>query len=145
MAGYGDIRWISITHSDDVGLTWSEPKRINRWGISPYPVLLRDGRIVVIYTRRHTSKYGMFCIVSEDEGKTWSDEIILRDDAASGKGVFMYEGIGHGWMGTDGGYPVAVQLRDGRIFTAYYYQLEEKDIPWPGGRKFIGGAFFELK
>ncbi len=44
-------------------------------------------------------------IVSEDEGITWSSEAIIHDD----------------WSGEELGYPVATQLDDGRIFTAYYF------------------------
>ena len=73
------------------------------------------------------------CQVSEDGGETWSDECLLRDDA------------GHRRLSADIGYPVATQLRNGTIFTAYYYQLEEADVPWGGGRKFIAGTFFNLK
>jgi hypothetical protein len=146
MSPDANVRWIGICHSDDGGLTWSKATRINRWGISPYPVLLADGRIVVLYARRHTSEYGMFCTVSEDEGRTWSAEMTLRDDAAQGRGVIIRrDGMAHGWSGTDGGYPVAAQLRDGRVFAAYYFQHDEEDVPWPGGRKFIAGTFFELK
>ena len=39
---------------------------------------------------------------------------------------------------------VAVELKDGRLFTAYYWQVQEHDLPWPGGRKHIDGTFFEL-
>jgi hypothetical protein len=74
----------------------------------------------------------MCCIVSEDEGKTWSSEIVVRDDSPPESD-------------RDGGYPVAVELCDGRIFTAYYWQVQESDLPWPGGRKHIAGTFFELK
>ena len=126
-------RWTSVCHSDDGGLTWSEPRRINRWSISPFPVLLDDGRIVLIYARRYTNVYGMACQVSEDGGQTWSDEVILRDDA------------GHTRTGADIGYPMATQFKNGTIFTAYYYQLEEEDVPWAGGRKFIAGTFFDIK
>ncbi|MBI3941834.1 MAG: exo-alpha-sialidase [Chloroflexi bacterium] len=133
MHGAARARWTSITYSDDNGLTWSEPRRISRWSVSPYPLLLKDGRMVIIYALRYHSVYGMACIVSEDQGQTWSDEIILRD------------GAGHARWGSDIGYPVAAQLKNGTIFTAYYYQLEEEDVPWPGGRKFIAGTFFDLK
>lgn len=139
-----DVRWISLNHSDDGGLSWSEPRRINRWGISPYPVLLKDGRIIIIYARRHPNAYGMFCMVSEDEGRTWSDEVILRKDTMPSMGVAVDNSAIRVRKVADGGYPVAVQLRDGKIFTAYYYQLDEKDVPWPGGRKFIAGTFFDL-
>ena len=57
---------------------------------SPWPMLLRDGRIVVIFARRKAPN-GIGLIVSEDDGRTWSDEVILRNDAPS----------------SDLGYPVA--------------------------------------
>lgn len=93
---------------------------------SPWPMLLRDGRIVVIFARRKAPN-GIGLIVSEDSGHTWSDEAILRDDAPS----------------SDLGYPVATELDDGRIFTAYYFNDE------PGGQfggpRFIAGTHFRLR
>ena len=133
MTPYSGLRWISINYSDDGGLTWSEPRRICRWGVSPYPLRLQDDRLVILYARRYANVYGMACITSEDEGATWSEEYLLRDDA------------GHNRLYADIGYPVATQLRDGRVFTAYYYQLDDPDVPWAGGRKFIAGTFFHLK
>ena len=63
---------------------------------------------------------------SLDGGRTWSDEVILRDDAPS----------------SDLGYPVATELKDGRIFTAYYFNDE------PGGEfggpRYIAGTHFRL-
>jgi hypothetical protein len=52
-------------------------------------------------------------LVSEDDGATWSAEAILGD------------------YGGDLSYPVATQLDDGRIFTAY-------------GTSHILGSFFRL-
>ena len=93
---------------------------------SPWPVLLRDGRIIVLFGRRKPP-HGIGLIVSEDNGETWSEEIILRDDGPS----------------SDVGYPVATELDDGRIFTAYYFNDE------PGGEfggpRFIAGTHFRLK
>ncbi len=45
----------------------------------------------------------------EDDGKSWSGEIHLRDD-------------GRTW---DFGYPRIVQRPDGKIVTIYYYTTEE--------------------
>ena len=94
--------------------------------------VLSDGRIVIVYIVRCQPPMRMCCIVSEDEGKTWSEEIVLRDDSPP-------------VSNQDGGYPVAVELKDGRIFAAYYWQVQEDDIGWPGGRMHIAGTFFELK
>ena len=71
---------------------------------SPWPFVLRDGKIVVIFARR-LPPFGIGALVSTDFGKTWSDEFVLRRDAGS----------------SDLGYPVVTQLDDGRVFVAYYY------------------------
>ena len=62
-------------------------------------------------------------VVSSDGGKTWSDEFALRKDGVC-------------W---DLGYPVATQLDDGRVFTAYYYTSEGS---YSDAVRFIAGTFF---
>ena len=133
-----------LTYSDDGGYSWSAPQPIVAWGRSPWaarhrpgdswngwlyrsscPVRLRDGRIVVVFGRRK-SPSGIGLIVSEDDGATWSAEAIVRDDGS----------------GEDLGYPVATQLNDGRIFTAYYFM--EDDGNDFGGTRHIAGSFFRL-
>ena len=135
---------IELTWSDDGGYSWSAPQPIVVWGHSlwaarhrpgerwngslyrsPWPVRLQDGRIVVLFARRK-SPSGIGLIVSEDDGATWSSEAIVRDDASAG----------------DLGYPVATQLDDGRIFTAYYFI--EADGNNYGGTRHIAGSLFEL-
>ena len=92
---------------------------------SPWPMRLRDGRIVVLFARRKRPT-GIGLFVSEDDGATWSAEAIVRDDGSGG----------------DLGYPVATQLDDGRIFTAYYFM--EDDGNNFGGTRHIAGSFFRL-
>ena len=139
---------IQMSYSDDGGYSWSEPKPIVAWGQSPWaslsrqyawsgarhhgvhyrspwPLQLRDGRIVVIFGRRKVP-FGMGLIVSEDDGGTWSTEAVIRADASD-------------W---DLGYPVATQLDDGRIFTAYYFM--EDDGNNFGGTRHIAGSSFRL-
>jgi hypothetical protein len=81
---------------------------------------------VVIFARRKAPN-GIGLIVSENSGRTWSNEAILRDDSPS----------------SDLGYPVATELDDGRIFTASYFNDE------PGGQfggpRFIAGTHFRLR
>ena len=92
---------------------------------APWPMRLRDGRIVVIFGRRKPP-FGIGLIVSEDDGATWSAEAVIRDDGS----------------GADLSYPVATELDDGRIFTAYYYM--EDDGNGFGGTRYIAGSFFRL-
>ena len=135
---------IQMNYSDDGGYSWSEPRPIVAWGQSPWaarrkpgvarggvyyrspwPLRLRDGRIVVLFGRRKPP-FGIGLVVSEDDGATWSAEAIVRDDGS----------------GSDLSYPVATQLDDGRIFTAYYFM--EDDGNNFGGTRHIAGSFFHL-
>jgi sialidase-1 len=127
------VRWTCLCHSEDGGLNWSAPLRIHAWSVSPFPLLLADGRIVVVYMRRF-GPTGLYAIVSEDAGESWSEPLCLRDDtiAAPPRGV------------VDGGYPLALEMDDGRIFVAYYWQQDDADVPWHGGRLFIGGTYFKV-
>jgi hypothetical protein len=145
----GGTNSILMSESDDV-YNWTEPRSIVRYGASPWharlrhgqhfplsssfpgpklyrspwPVLLSDGRIVVIFTRRRAPA-GIGGILSEDGGKTWSNEFVIRDDAS----------------GTDIGYAVAVEVEDGRVFAAYYYMVEGNTKETP---RFIAGSFFSI-
>ena len=139
---------IQINYSDDGGYSWSQPKPIVRWGRSPWarrarerrsllsgtskhyrspwPMQLADGRILVLFARRKTPR-GIGLIVSNDECETWSDEQILRDDGPT----------------TDMGYPVATEVEPGRIFTAYYFTMDDGN--GFGGTRYIAGSSFRLK
>ena len=149
MLNIGGLRdAIQMNYSDDGGYRWSSPKPIVAWGQSPWatlsrehvwsgarrqgpryrspwPLQLRDGRIVVVFGRRQPP-FGIGVLVSEDDGQTWSAEAVLRADASD-------------W---DLGYPVATELDDGRIFTAYYYV--EDDGQCFGGTRHIAGSVFGL-
>lgn len=145
----GGIRTaLHLNHSDDGGYTWSEPRSIVDWGQSPWtnlsrdpiwsgavsgpryrscwPLLLRDGRIAVLFDRRQLPG-GIGMIMSEDEGSTWSTEVVIRGDASD-------------W---DLGYVVGTELDDGRIFAAYYFM--EEDGNNFGGTRHMAASIFELK
>lgn len=101
---------ISSYLSKDDGLTWSRlidpAPDTGRGGSPPAAVMLKDGRIALGYF--HRSNYGSRVHVrfSDDEGKSWGDEIILR----SGDGA-----------NRDVGYPRMVQREDGKLVIVYYW------------------------
>ena len=54
--------------------------------------------------------FGIRARLSRDGGRTWAQEIILRDDGG----------------GTDIGYPRTVQRPDGKIVTLYYFHEQPR-------------------
>ena len=97
--------------STDGGHTWSNNHDTGVWchrSSPPAMTLLADGRLLL--TRGYRDEpYGVRCHISEDEGRTWSGEIVIRDD-------------GGGW---DMGYPSTVEFGDGELMTVYYWYGED--------------------
>ena len=89
--------------SRDGGRTWSTPEDMNIHGSPPHLLRHSSGAIMLTYGWRH-APYGQRARISRDDGATWSDEIILRDDGPDG----------------DLGYPCSVELPGGDILTVYY-------------------------
>ncbi|MCG8404103.1 MAG: glycoside hydrolase [Phycisphaerales bacterium] len=142
---------ICLSVSKDGGKTWESPTPITgtrrdcwerlpvkswnyrsphwkgkgRYYRAPWPILLKDGRILVLFTRRRMPA-GIGGVISHDGGVTWGAEFIVRSDGP----------------GPDLGYPVGCELDDGRIFTAYYFQKE--DGAGLGGTRYIAGSVFRL-
>lgn len=108
------LGFIEVCVSKDNGKSWellSKPASTGRSnGNPPSMVRLDDGRIVVTYSYR-SSPQGTRARISSDNGKTWGDELHLRDD-------------GRTW---DIGYCQTVVRPDGKLVTIYYYTTE--DIP----------------
>jgi hypothetical protein len=127
--------WTEFFKSDDGGLTWAFLSRATDFGAPGAPLLMSDGRLVLIYTYR-LPPYGIRAVVSEDEGRSWGPEIIIRDDAGS-------------W---DIGYPRAWEAEPGRIGALYHYnddgdltQLRHLDTPWgAGGVRYIARSIFSI-
>jgi hypothetical protein len=117
----GGIFATYMTQSYDKGKTWSVPVRINKHGAPPHAIEHSSGAVILVYGYR-SEPYGQRAMVSYDRCKTWSDEIILRDD-----------GPIH-----DLGYPASVELKDNSILTVYY-QKETLDSQCE-----IFGTFWEL-
>ena len=100
-------RWIEAYRSDDNGVTWKGVTRAvpdTGRGNPPSLVKLKDGRLVITYGYR-AEPYGIRAVLSEDDGKTWGKDIILRQDGAA-------------W---DLGYTRTVQRPDGKLVTVYYF------------------------
>ncbi|MHC4213847.1 MAG: sialidase family protein [Planctomycetota bacterium] len=110
--------WIETSASYDNGASWqylskvSDTDRGEENGSPPAMVCLRDGRLAITYGFR-SWPLGIRARISEDQGKTWSDEIVLRDD-------------GNSW---DLGYPRMVQRADGKLVSMYYHNTDEHPAP----------------
>lgn len=115
--------WIDLYESTDDGATWRYVSRpvvdTGRGGNPPTLSLLPDGRLVICYGYRRPP-YGIRAVISGDEGRTWGEERVLRDDAGS----------------FDIGYPRTAVRADGSLVTVYYYTDE------PGGACYIAATLW---
>lgn len=105
--------WIEPFRSLDNGKSWilEEHNSIDNAGNPPHMIKLNDGQLILTYGYRR-SPFGIRARTSKDGGKTWSKELVLRDDAAN-------------W---DLGYPRTVQRADGKLVTVYYFN--DKSSPY---------------
>ena len=143
LGGYHSRAKALLQRSLDGGRSWSEPAPIvgkgggcwkelgerdgGSWVYrSPWPMRLKDGRILVVYARRRPP-FGIGGTLSADGGKTFSHEFVIRAGEASND---------------DLGYPVGCQLDDGRIFLAYYYNEPGKG--YLDAVRYIAGSFFRI-
>jgi hypothetical protein len=104
-----DSHWIDSFLSTDGGVSFeflNRPTESTGGNIGNPSSLLRlnDGRLAIVYGYR-SPPYGIRARLSRDEGQSWGNEIILRNDAGC-------------W---DMGYPRSVQRSDGKIVSAYYF------------------------
>ena len=94
-----------LNESGDGGKTWSKPWATEILsGACPRLLQLRDGRILLTYGRRF-EPYGIYAALSEDEGRSWGEEIRLRKGANG-----------------DLGYTSSCELGSGRVLTVSYAQ-----------------------
>lgn len=121
------VMWTEVYASDDGGLTWQFRSRVNDFGAPGSLVAMEDGRIVVVYGYRQ-KPYGIRAVVSEDEGATWGQEIIVRDDGGS-------------W---DLGYPNAFEVEPGKIGAIYYFNSAGDAVQANGGVRHISRSIFSV-
>lgn len=104
----GKMKMIQTVSSNDFN-SWSSPTAIDAVGAPPHLIRHSSGKIVCVYACREPRLWGEYAIISEDDGKTWSEPVIIDNDAIEG------------W---DLGYPASVELDDGKILTVYYQHEE---------------------
>lgn len=102
--------WTEVYVSDDGGGCWSFLSRVNDSGAPGHLVLLKDDRIVCVYGYRRPP-YGIRLRISSDQGKTWGQEWILRDDGAN----------------VDLGYPRGVELENNQMLVSYYFNSQKDE------------------
>ena len=115
-------RWIDTYRSFDDGESWhfvNQPV-LDIGGNPPSLVRLRDGRLVMTYGYR-LEPFGIRAKISADQGRSWGEEIILRQDGG----------------GTDLGYTRTVERPDGKLVTVYYYNTD------PHAERFIAATIWE--
>jgi len=99
--------WLAAFSSQDNGASWqrlAHPVSDTGVGNPASLIKLDDSRLCVTYGVR-AAPYRMCAKLSNDGGKSWCDEVVLRDDGAS----------------HDMGYPRSVQRPDGKVVTIYYF------------------------
>lgn len=121
------IMWTEIYFSDDHGRTWDFLSRVNDFGAPGSLVVMKDGRLVMVYGYRLPPQ-GIRAKVSEDGGATWGRELIVRDDGGS-------------W---DLGYPNAWETDDGKIGALYYFNSKHDPVQVNGGVRHIQRSIFSV-
>jgi hypothetical protein len=111
-----DVCWVDAYGSADNGKTWSFLSRVGETGEGngnpPAMVALNDGRIACAYGDRTRVK--LFARISSDGGKSWGEEIIVRDD-------FQTDKFGD----KDFGYPRLAVNHKNKLVALYYWATKE--------------------
>jgi len=115
--------WLSTYLSQDNGQSWeylNDPVPDLAEGNPAALVKLRDGRLGLTYGVR-AAPFRICAKLSGDAGRTWTDEIVLRDDGAT----------------RDLGYTRNVQRPDGKVVTVYYF-----NDPTTGPERYIAATIW---
>jgi hypothetical protein len=95
------------TESSDGGRTWTPARPLGFHGSPPHLMRHSTGALVCVYGYR-LAPFGQRARISRDAGKTWTADLVLRDDGPD----------------SDLGYPSSVELGDGTVLTVYYQKLD---------------------
>ena len=98
-----DLRTTYLCRSTDGGKTFSEATPTGWLGMPAHIFVTSKGEVVIAYSRRE-GPMGIRARVSRDNGYTWSEELVLRED-------------GLDW---DLGYPTTTENGNGELVTVYY-------------------------
>jgi len=108
--------WVDVYGSKDNGRTWAFFSRVGETekenGNPPALVALKDGRIACAYGDRTRVK--LFARISSDGGKSWGEELIVRDDFQPDKFGYM-----------DFGYPQLAVNHKNKLVALYYWATKE--------------------
>jgi hypothetical protein len=100
--------------STDAGRSWTDPQPLGLGNaqIPGFPLLLHDGRMILIHGNRQFP-FGSQAIGSYDQGKTWD----------------MQHPLILAWASWDnyGGHPRSIVMPDGSIMTGYYARYFKQD------------------
>lgn len=103
---------VATTRSIDGGRTWSRAERQPWHGTPPHLWWHSSGVVVMTYGYR-LAPYGQRVALSHDRGRTWTADLVLRDDGPD----------------LDLGYPSTVELGSGELFTVAYQKLAAGEHP----------------
>lgn len=120
----GPRRWQAAWQSTDNGRQWQyvgDPVSDAGEGNPAALIRLKDGRLCLSYGYR-AEPFSIRAKISDDEGQSWSDDIVLRDDGAN----------------RDVGYPRMVQRADGKVVVLYYFS----DLK-TGPERYIAATIFD--
>ncbi|WP_417450723.1 sialidase family protein [Kordiimonas sp.] len=118
--GHNEDRLVTAT-SNDEGRSFDPPETVELKGHPYDPLVLPDGRLLLVYGYRHEPMGVRARIITPGQEVAEAEEIIIRDDSAS----------------RDTGYPSATILPSGQILIAYYIADER-------GLRGIEGTLVEI-
>lgn len=98
-----------VAHSYDYGKTWETPIEISSCGVLPRLLKMSNGVIVCV-----SGKWDNFFLISEDDGKTWSDRIIIKENDGQ-------------WDRGPSGYNAVFETSPGELLIVYDHTEDRSD------------------